>query len=170
MPPQRAAWPPPYLLGRAVGESNLSPNWLATCCQPGQHDLCFLLGLMKGAPGSPKCGRGLSQGRNPNQDAGQVQPPRLLSPLGQSPRCHMSMHRGMGGFLGSEAKPPDSHQGRPGHPTPSTVLSFRWLCCCCWPCWGGADSSGPMVDTAGLGCPGWCRGLGTPTQGAQLGG
>lgn len=28
LPPQCAAWPPPYLLGCAVGESNLSPTGL----------------------------------------------------------------------------------------------------------------------------------------------
>lgn len=124
MLPQCAAWPPPYQLGRAVGESNLSPNWLATCCQPGQRDWCSQLGLMKGAPRSPKCGRGLSQGWNPNQDAGQVQPPRLLSPLGQSPRCHMSMHRGMGG--GFPARPsPQTQPIREGLGTPHPPLCSR---------------------------------------------
>lgn len=114
LPPQCAPWPSPCLPGRAVGESNLSPDWLATCCQPGQGHLYSLLGLAKGAPGSPKCWRGFSQSGNPNQDSDQVQPLRLVTtwPVPKIPRVYTGAGGWVGGVLGPEAKRSDSPSGK----------------------------------------------------------
>lgn len=125
LPPQRAVRPPPRLPGCAVGESNLSPDWLATDCQAGQGLLRSLLWLVRGDPGSsPRV-------RTPTR----MQPSPTSQTLATSfwPVPSMPHARALGegeggGVLGTEAKPSDSApQGKAWAPTSCSVLSFQIL-------------------------------------------